>query len=75
MEINLEIFNRTIKCSSGESSLLIYEKESLNDFFDQRVKTRQVKLRDNVVCVACKEECNQFSSEDAYTRGGGGNPI
>ena len=26
MEINLEICNRTIKCSSGESSLLIHRK-------------------------------------------------
>ena len=49
----------------------LQKKKVLMIFFDQRIKTRQFRLRDNVVCVACKEECNQFSSEDAYTPGGG----
>ena len=46
------------------------EKKSLNIFFDQRINTRQAKLRDKVVFVACEEECNQFSSEDAVSPGG-----
>ena len=38
----------------------------------QRIKTRQAKLRDKVVFVACEAECNQFSSEDAFTPPPGG---
>ena len=38
----------------------------------QRIKTRQAKLRDKAVFVACEAECNQFSSEDAFTPPPGG---
>ena len=41
-------------------------------FFDQRIKTRQAKLRHKVFFAACEEECNQFSSEDALATGGQG---
>ena len=50
MEINLEICNRTIKCSSGESSLLIHRKESLNNFYF--TKEQKQDKRDNFVFVA-----------------------
>ena len=50
MEINLEICNRTIKCSSGESSLLIHRKESLNNFYF--TKEQKQGKRDNFVFVA-----------------------
>ena len=46
------------------------KKKALIFFFDQRIKTRQAKLRHKVVFVACEEECNQFSSEDAVAPGG-----
>ena len=50
MEINLEICNRTIKCSSGESSLLIHRKESLNSFYF--TKEQKQDKRDNFVFEA-----------------------
>ena len=50
MEINLEICKRTIKRSSGESSLLIHRKESLNNFYF--TKEQKQDKRDNFVFVA-----------------------
>ena len=50
MEINLEICNRTIKCSSAESSLLIHRKECLNNFYF--TKEQKQDKRDNFVFVA-----------------------
>ena len=50
MEINLEICNRTIKDSSGESLLLIHRKESLNNFYF--TKEQKQDKRDNFFFVA-----------------------
>ena len=50
MEINLEICNRSIKCSSGESFLLIHRKESLNNFYF--TKEQKPDKRDNFVFTA-----------------------
>ena len=47
------------------------KKEALIILFAQRIKTRQAKPRDKVVFVACEEECNQFSPENAFTPGVG----
>ena len=49
MEIDLEICNRTIKCSSGESSLLIHRKESLYNFYF--TKEQKQDKRGNFVFV------------------------
>ena len=50
MEINLETYNRAIKCSSRESSLLIHRKESLNNFYF--AKEQKQDKRDNFFFVA-----------------------
>ena len=50
MEINLEICNRTIKCSSGESSLLIHRKKNLNSFYF--TKEQKQDKRDKLVFLA-----------------------
>ena len=51
MEINSEICNPTIKCSSGKRSLLIHRKESLNNFYF--AKEQKQDKRDNFVFIAC----------------------
>ena len=51
IEINLEICNPTIKCSSGKSSLLIFGKESLNSFYF--TKEQKQDKRYNFVFIAC----------------------
>ena len=54
MEINVEICNRTIKCSSGESSLLIHRRKSLNNFYFN--KEQKQDNRDKFIFVAFKED-------------------
>ena len=51
IEINLEICNPTIKCSSGKSSLLIHRKESLKSFYF--TKEQKQDKRYNFVFIAC----------------------
>ena len=51
IEINLEICNPTIKCSSGKSSLLIHRKESLKSFYFTREQKQDKRY--NFVFIAC----------------------
>ena len=58
MEINSEICNPTIKCSSGKRSLLIHRKESLNNFYF--AKEQKQDKRDNFVFYSVCTGCSQL---------------
>ena len=62
MGINLEICNRTIKDSSGESFLLIHRKESLNN-----TKEQKQDKRDNFFFVASVPVAVSWTGLDCCT--------
>ena len=73
MGINLEICNRTVKCSSGESSLLIHRRESLKNFYFN--KEQKQDKGDKFVFVAFKEDATSSHQRMPLPLGGLWTPI